>query len=150
MESILEGVQFYFRHADLGANFWRYRLICRAVDRAVQGNLTMWQGQPFGSKVPKAPPLAIVARRVVGANSFVVLELPCRLLVGDLYILALRRVRSADYAQSVRDYQIELHRRWRHVRAGFADERSAECQELHFFIHQLRRKQLEYGIFIDG
>jgi hypothetical protein len=145
----LAALFFYCRHRELCSNFWRLRLICRNIDRAVQGNVVMWGDWVFGSSILRDPPLAIVYVKQKDSHSVVTLAIPNRKLIGDQMIYGLRRSKAQSMKHRIREYQIELHRRWRHVKLKQTDEITAECKPLTDLIEWLRQKQLEYGIFID-
>jgi len=150
MSSVLKGLVFYCKHRDLeDSKFWRLRLICRDADRAVQSNIVMWRGWPFGSRVPRNFPLGIVCAKRIDSHLIIVLEVPNRKLIGDLFIYALRRSLSNLMQHRIREYQLELSRRRKHVRLGYTDVNTAECKELENLMDCLRQKRLEYGIFID-
>ena len=147
--SIVDGFAFYCLHRQLGPKFWRLRLVCKDVERAIQRNTIMWREWCFGSSVPRDPPLAIVCTKQVDNHLTVMLEIPNRKLIGDLFIYALRRTKYNEMKNIIKTYQRELKRRWLHVKSGFTDIATAECKELVNLIECFRQKQLEYGIFID-
>jgi len=147
-----DGLIFYLRHCDLGPSFLRLRLVCKSWCRAIQANYRIWPAVSALSKFPLAI-LSLVGTDTANPDQEIfnmkVLPTPKYILIGDKYIYMLRRKGSEMARNSIRIYQMALESRWKKVKRGEVDKKTAECKSLMNLIDYWRIREWKYGIFIE-